>query len=412
MYSRTKLLHSSLALAAAAQAMAFDAVPDGSASPRVRFRDNGMRTFDNQGAFRTHDQAGNMLGQQFGQRYRMRDYQTRDGQWKTGRTCDSSGVFYLNELERLDQTMHPPLAAVSWGRDVDLRQDVTIADEISSFTLSTFGAVGGLGTGNGIGNGKSWAGKNTTQIANVSVDISKVPHNLHIWSTELSYTIPELESAAQAGRPIDSQKYEAMQLKYQMDIDEQVYYGDTGYGDTGLVNNSLVTPTSFPAGASGYTTWATKTPAEILADVNQAVTTTWANSAWAVMPGRILIPPTQYGQISTQTVSTAGSVSVLRYLLENNITVQAAANGKGPALEIFPLKWCIGTGSGGTVGTEDGHDRLVCYTKAKERVRYPMTGLARTPVQYDGLYHKCTYYGRLGVLEMVYPAVFSYFDGL
>lgn len=377
---------------------------------RMRFRDNGMMTFD--GAYKTHDAAGNMLGKPLGGRYKMRDYETPEGEWVRGRTCDSSGVFYVNELERLDQTMHPPLAAVSWGRDIDLRQDVTIADEISSFTLSTFGAVGGLGTGNGIGNGKSWAGKNTTQIANVSVDISKVPHNLHIWSQELSYTIPELESAAQAGRPIDSQKYEAMQLKYQMDIDEQVYYGDTGYGDTGLTNNSLVTPTALPAGASGYTTWANKTPAEILADVNQAVTTTWANAAWAVMPSRLLLPPTQFGQISTQVVSGAGSTSVLRYLLENNITVQASKDGKGSPLEIFPLKWGIGTGAGGTVGVENGHDRMLTYTKAKERVRFPLTGLSRTPVQYDGLYHKTTYYGRLGVVEMVYPATFGYYDGL
>ena len=289
---------------------------------------------------------------------------------------------------------------------------MTIADEISSYTLSTFGAAGGLGTGNSIGNGKSWAGKSTTQIANVSVDINKIPHNLHIWSSELSYTIPELESAARVGRPIDSQKYEAMQLKYQMDIDEQVYYGDTPYGDTGLVNLTGVTHTSLPAGASGYTTWANKTPQEILADVNQAVTTTWANSAWAVMPGRLLIPPTQFGFISTEIVSAAGSMSILRYLLENNITVEAGKNGRGAPLEIFPLKWLIGAGSGGTIGTETGNDRMVVYTKAYDRVRYPLTGLARTPVQYDGLYHKTTYYGRLGVVENPYPETVSYWDGL
>ena len=387
-----------------------DALLSAASPVRLKFRDNGMQTFDS--AYKTHDAAGNMLGKPLGGRYKMRDYQTADGQVIRNRTADSTGAFYVGELERLDQTMHPPLAAVSWGRDIDIRSDVTIADEISSFTLSTFGAVGGLGTGNGIGNGKSWSGKNTTQIANVSVDISKIPHNLHIWSQELSYTIPELESAAQAGRPIDSQKYEAMQLKYQMDIDEQVYLGDTGFGDTGLLNNSLVTPTALPAGLSGYTTWVTKTPDEILADVNQAITTTWANSAWAVMPGRLLLPPTQFGYISTKTVSAAGSVSILRYLLENNITVQASKDGKGSPLEIFPIKWGIGMGAGGTVGTEDGHDRMTVYTKAKDRVRFPMTGLARTPVQYDGLYHKTTYYSRLGVVEMVYPSTFSYLDGL
>lgn len=394
-------LHTAAVLAASAKVQ----------PPRLRFRDNGMMTYDG-ASFRTHDAAGNMVGRPLGGRFKMRDFQTVDGEWVRGRTCDSTGVFYVNELERLDQTMHPPLQMVSWSRDIDIRSDVTIADEISSFTLSTFGAAGGLGTGNGIGNGKSWAGKNTTQISNVSVDISKVPHNLHIWSTELSYTIPELESAAQAGRPIDSQKYEAMQVKYQYDVDEQVYIGDTGFGDKGLMNDAGVTPVALPAGASGFTTWSNKTPAEILADVNQAVTTTWANAAWAVMPGRLLLPPTQFGQISTQVVSGAGSISVLRYLLENNITVQASKDGKGSPLEILPVKWGIGTGAGGTIGTEDGHDRMVVYTKAKDKIRFPMTGLARTPVQYDGLYHKTTYYGRLGVVEDVYPVCVGYYDGL
>jgi hypothetical protein len=62
-----------------------------------------------------------------------------------GRTVDSAGAFLVNELERLDPTLHMPLAAVTWSRDVDLRGDVTIADEsASSFTNSTFAAPGGV----------------------------------------------------------------------------------------------------------------------------------------------------------------------------------------------------------------------------------------------------------------------------
>jgi major capsid protein len=39
---------------------------------------------------------------------------------------------------------------------------------------------------------------------------------------ELKWTIPELESAAKLGRPVDQQKFAGMQLKHQMDVDEQV----------------------------------------------------------------------------------------------------------------------------------------------------------------------------------------------
>src|ERR1700753_240182 len=52
------------------------------------------------------------------------------------RTVDSSGAFLVGELERLDQTLHMPLAAVTYPRDMELREDVTIADEVSSYTGS------------------------------------------------------------------------------------------------------------------------------------------------------------------------------------------------------------------------------------------------------------------------------------
>lgn len=367
-----------------------------------------MQTFDS--GFNTIDAAGNQLGKRFQYPVTANSYRTNDGDVVSGarRTYDSTGAFLVGELERLDLKMHEPLAAVSYGRDIDLREDVTIADEVSSFTTSTFGSAGGLGAGNGIGNGKSWIGKSSDQISNVSVDIAKVPHALRPWALEIKYTILELESAAKLGRPIDQQKYAALQLKHQMDCDEQAYYGDTTTGDTGLVNCSTVTQVGPVAnGAQGTPAWTTKTPAEILADVNTALNTVWANSAYAIVPSRILLPPAQFGYIATEIVSTAGSVSILKYLQENNLLT---TSGRGK-IDILPVKWAIGAGAGGTIGTQ-GVDRMVVYTKEMDLIRWPMTMLQRTPVQYDSIYHKTTYFCRLGVVEAVYPETVGYFDGI
>lgn len=363
---------------------------------RRRTRDN-MMTFDQ--VRRTHDSAGNALGVPF-----EFNYPTHDG-----RTCDSSGAFLVGELERLDQTLHEPLSAVSWGRDIDLREDVTIADEVSSFTLSSYASQGGLGTGNGIGTGKAWAGKNSDQITGLGIDIAKTPNPLTLWMMELKYTIPELESAAKLGRPIDQQKYAGMQLKHQMDIDEQVYIGDTSLNVTGLVNNSLVTNVGPVAtGAANGTQWTTKTPAEILQDVNTLLVSTWTAAAYAVIPTRLLLPPAQFGYISTQLVSLAGNLSILKYIMENNLLT---TSGKGK-IDIYPCKWLIGAGAGGTIGTEGTHDRMVAYTKEYDRVRFPMTVLQRTPIQYMSIYHQTTYFCRLGVIEVVYPETIGYADGI
>lgn len=368
-------------------------------------RDNGLVTYGNQPQY-VMDSRGRMhaIGQQWGRGYDMPAYYTPDGTMVGNRTYDSAGAFLVGELERLDYTLHEPLVDVKYLRDIDLREDVTIGDEISSFTTSSFAAAGGAGDGNGIGNGKSWVGRSTTQISGVSVDIDKTPLPLHPWAQEVKYSLLELESAARVGRPVDQQKYAAMKLKHQMDTDEQVYIGDTVFGDTGLVNSSAVTPTNVANGAQSTPAWTTKTADEILADFNTALQTVWQNSAWAVVPNRVLLPPAQYGYISTQKVSQAGDRSILTYVLENNVVKKQGGN-----IDIFPSKWCIGAGAGGTIGTA-GNDRMVVYTKDQNRVRFPMTLLSSTPLQQEGIYLKTTYYGRLGVLENIYPQCMGYFD--
>ena len=174
-------------------------------------------------------------------------------------TIDSTGAFLIGELERLDQTLHEPLVNITWGRDIDLREDVSIADDSSSFTNSTFAAAGSVQS-----SGKNFIGKVSNAIPGVAVDIGKTSQPLFLWGMEVSYTIPELMSAQQLGRPVDAQKYQGMQLKWQMDIDEMVYIGDTAMGKYGLLNSTAVTTSFVDVGDGGATQWTTKTADEIL----------------------------------------------------------------------------------------------------------------------------------------------------
>lgn len=329
---------------------------------------------------------------------------THDGLMTYDRqTIDSTGAFLNGELERLDQTLHMPLVAYTWGRDIDLREDVTIADEASSFTNSSFASPGGNGS-----KGKSWAAKTTNATPGISLDIGKTANPLTLWAEEIGWTLPELESAAKLGRPIDQQKYNGMQLKWNMDIDEQVYIGDTQLGFVGLFNSTAVTANAVAVGAQGSKLWSLKTPDEILADVNNILNGTWAASGWAQMPDQLRLPPDQYAYIVSQKVSNAGNVSILKFLQENNIVKTSTGND----LTIQPVKWLIGCGTGGTIGVADGHNRMAAYTKNPDMVRFPMTLLNRTPIENRGLWQITTYYCRLGVVEFVYPETVQYADGI
>lgn len=305
-------------------------------------------------------------------------------------TVDSSGTFLIGELERLDQTLNLPLTSQTWSRDIQLREDVSIADEISSFTNTTFAAAG---TPNA--NGKNWISPLATAIAGINVDIEKKGFPLELWGMELGWTVIELNAAAQVGRPIDTQKYDGMQLKWNMDTDEQVYIGDSAKGAKGLLNLVQVTPTN------ATKTWATSTADEIRASINQVLSNAWARSAYSKVPEDLLIPPEQYSFIASTIVSSAGNQSLLTYLETNTI----AYHQNGKPLNIRPVKWMKGRGVGGT-------DRMVAYTNDKKFVRFPMVPLQSVPIQYRGLYQLVTYYGKLGAVEPVYPETLNYMDGI
>ncbi|HFP9378020.1 TPA: DUF2184 domain-containing protein [Raoultella ornithinolytica] len=305
-------------------------------------------------------------------------------------TVDSSGAFLIGELERLDQTLNLPLTSQTWSRDIQLREDVSIADEISSFTNTTFAAAG---TPNA--NGKNWISPLATAIAGINVDIEKKGFPLELWGMELGWTVIELNAAAQVGRPIDTQKYDGMQLKWNMDTDEQVYIGDAAKGAKGLLNLSQVTPTN------ATKTWAASTVDEIRASINQVLSNAWARSAYSKVPEDLLVPPEQYSFIASTIVSSAGNQSLLTYLETNTI----AYHQNGKPLNIRPVKWMKGRGVGGT-------DRMVAYTNDKKFVRFPMVPLQSVPIQYRGLYQLVTYYGKLGAVEPVYPETLNYMDGI
>lgn len=312
-------------------------------------------------------------------------------------TIDGSGVFLIGELERLDMTPHEPLVQTSWARDIDLREDITIADEVASWTNMSFATPGGIQP-----TGKSWASKEATALTGPAIDLGKTAQPLHLWAEELSYSVVELAQSQKLNRPIDAAKYDAIMLKYDMDTDEQTYIGDAYLPNCyGLTNNPAVTPVAAAAGAAGGTTWASKTPQEMLRDVNAAIQSAWLATGYKFPPRKVLLPPTQFGLLATQVNSSAGVQTILTFLKMANIATQQL----GVDLEILPLKWLTGRGTGGT-------DRMVVYTQDPNLLVLPRTELIRGMPEYRSLWYHTSYYSRLGQVEFHYTEPFGYIDGI
>lgn len=304
-------------------------------------------------------------------------------------TIDSTGAFVVGELERMDQTLNMPLVSVKWTRDMPLRSDISIADEVSSFTNTDFSSVGGPNP-----MGKNWMGKKGTATPGPELDIVPTRNNLTPWATEVSWTVLELASAQKQGRPIDVQKYEAMKLKWNMDTDEQVYIGDSGLGVAGMLNLPDITPL---AAAAAWT--ATTDPDVILQDINLLLTDVWMRSGYAVCPAKIGLAPELFGLLTIKKVSSAGNISVLEYVKVNSIAFQE----NGEPLEIVSIKWASKRGAGGS-------HRIVAYTQDEKYIRFPMVPLLNTPLEYRSMQQLTVYYGKLGQVEAPYSNTISYLD--
>lgn len=309
---------------------------------------------------------------------------------------DSTGAFFVNELTRLDPKLYEPLADVTWSRDMALRSDVTIADESSAYMQSSFASVGGINPG-----GKNWLATTANDVPGVEINGSLTTTPIRPWAISLSYTEIELARAQQLGRPLGTQKFAALNLKHQMDIDEQVYMGDKPLGAYGLCNSPKVDVLSASVKSGSVTAWDGATPDQILADVNALVAETWKAAAYAVCPDKLLLPPVQFGTLVSKKVSEAGNVSVLQYLIDNSLSNKL----NGRPLDIRPVKWLSGAGA-------DGKDRAVVYTNDENRVRFPYVPVIRSNPWYQGLRWSTVYYAALGEVEFVYPETVRYMDGI
>lgn len=318
------------------------------------------------------------------------------------KTKDSALAYYVNQLENLDKRLYEPLVSVSWGRDIKLRPGITMSQESTSFIQSAFAAAATLNVGGGSAGGNMpWISAETTAIPGVSVNGQKIVTPLRLLGREISYSSVELERSQLTGQPIDAQKTDAMNTLYQMNTDQMVYVGSSDVAATGLINNASVVATGVATGLSGSTLWSQKTPDEILADVNTLLSSTWSASAFAVCPGKLLLPPTNFSYIASQKVSSAGNVSILKFLQENSIAL--SINGK--ELDIQPVKWLTGAGSGSS-------NRMVAYTNEEDRVRFPMVPIRRETAYYQGIRFTAPYIWAFGQIEFVYPETVQYADGI
>lgn len=317
-----------------------------------------------------------------------------------GRSFDAATLMapFVNALEKLDPALYLPLYNTTWMRDIQLREDINIGVEMTSFIRSKVAATGSQGYG-----GIPWV-KDGADLMGVAVDGEKIGTILRPCAQAVAYNEIELARSQLLNQPIDRQKFDALNILYQMSVDEFAFIGSTtagSAGETGLFNSSIVEYDLVDQGVSTYTTWANKTPAEIQYDVNKMLTKCASNSGFAKYPEDLLLNPVNFALIAGLPMTTGGFSSVLEWLKANNVST--ANNGK--PLNIRANKWLTERG-------QSTKNRMVAYTNSKEFVRLPLVPIKPYTAYYQGITFFRPYIWAMGAVEIVKPETIIYRDGI
>jgi hypothetical protein len=304
-------------------------------------------------------------------------------------------AFLVGELEKRDPKVREPLTSVTWARDIVAKTGGGWVEFTSTMNVS-YASAGP--------NESGIIGGESTAIPVMQADIGKDIFKVFTWGNILKIPFVDQAKLQNIGRSLDDILDKGIRLNYNKTIDKNVYLGLSS--DTyGLVNNPNVTAAAVAAGAAGTTAWNTKTPDEILYDINQLMVAGWAASEYDLtgMPNHILIPPSQYAYLVGTKISTAGNISIMEFLLNNNI-----GKNQGVELSIMPSRWCIGAGAGGT-------DRMVAYANDEDRVYFdlpvPLSRIMTQPVVGDMAY-LTAYAAQLGEVKFLFFQPPRYGDGI
>lgn len=315
----------------------------------------------------------------------------------------SGGAFLVSELEKRDPMIRKPLTSFTYPRDIVIQSGGGWVDYVSAMSVA-YGLTGGSGSSPVQAGGANG-------IPTVQASVDKGVYKAHVFAVALRVMFQDMQRANFIGRSIDQLLQDGVRMAFDKHQDENVYVGLSEYDTTGLINNPDATETTVAAGASGKTNWADKTPNEILDDVNNALTATWAQANYDLdaIPNHILIPYEEYTYIMNTPftlVADGAQVafsSIYEYIKKHNIT-----NANGGDLYIGATVWCKGAGTSNT-------DRMVVYVNHERFVKadelVPLSRIMSAP-NVTNVCYDTAYMANLSEVQVMYPQTITYWDGI
>lgn len=299
--------------------------------------------------------------------------------------------FFARELEHIfAQTYdikHPNLKMAN-GEVVNI--DTSVNSGAESYTYYQFDNVGFAKLIN------SYAAKD---LPRVSIKGAKFNANIESLAASYGWNIQDIRNARMVGRPLETRLANAARRAHDQSWQEIGLFGADEVDLAGFLNHPNITVSDAATKAAGPPdTWASGTPDEIIADVNDAINSVMDVTNGVEIVTRVMMPIEQFTLISTTPRSSTSDTTILEFLRRVH-----------PGVTFDWLNELAAAKSGGQL-TEDA---LIAYDMDVDKVALIIPQpFEQFPVHQDGLEFNVATHSRIGGIRVTYPLSIHRKDGI
>lgn len=256
----------------------------------------------------------------------------------------------------------------------------------------------------------AWYSGGAKDVPKADATMDKSEVRVHMAAVGYGYDEEEVGQAQLLGMNLSSLKAEAARRAYVEFMWNVTLTGDTSKNLFGLSNQTGVTTGTAPADGTGsVTTWfdtggtATKTPAQIVRDINNVLTGVYTGTLTVEMADTLLLPYSVISWLGATPMSSTNSETILSFILRNNIYTQMTG-------QQLTVRGVLGLDTAGASSTR----RMVAYANREDVVKLHLP----MPHQFGRVYQDGPYNYeipgrfRTGGVEVLRTGAFRYLDGI
>lgn len=212
------------------------------------------------------------------------------------------------------------------------------------------------------------------------------------------YNIQEIRASRMAGKSLEQRRASVARRAIEQLANRLAFFGDTASGIVGFITHPNISTVTLPADGTGASKlWSTKTPDQILRDMNLVANSIVSNTKGVEVPDTMVLPIEQYNLIASTPRSANSDTTILKYFLTNNPYIKT-------------VSWLNELDNAGTGGVLDV---MVAYRKDPDALQVEVPSpFEQLEPEKRGLEYVIDCLMRFGGVSVYYPLSVAKAEGL